>query len=259
MPGRTKTALLAVRIIGYHINRRNLRLFIYRDMIICYHTAITLREETAITSLTGCCPNLLDNGRSILHRHSLTIELGTLSTYHVEKDSITRGITIWLILTPILSAQSPGISTILNISPLRSSPILCIETYEIYSDSRIQLFVSLQLAGDFQHDCHTTCTIIGCHHRLAPVGTVGIIICPRTTVPMGTEQDTSGSLRIIMSDDIGILQYRAIISLEVCFLLLHLTSEQLELPDNPFATLVMCLAIHRARTEVALSLTISKG
>ena len=76
---------------------------------------------------------------------------------------------------------------------------------------------------------------------------------------MGTEQDTGGSLRIIMSDDIGILQYRAIISLEVCFLLLYLTSELLELPYNPFVTKIVCLAIHRARTEVALSLTISKG
>ena len=31
-------------------------------------------------------------------------------------------------------------------------------------------------------------TIIGCHHRLAPIGTVGIVIRPRSTVPMGTKQ-----------------------------------------------------------------------
>ena len=49
----------------------------------------------------------------------------------------------WNCLKAILITQSPSIAIVLNISPLRCSPIFSIETYEIYADVRIQLLVCL--------------------------------------------------------------------------------------------------------------------
>ena len=75
---------------------------------------------------------------------------------------------------------------------------------------------------------------------------------------MGTEQDAGLRLRIIVGDDIGILQYRAIIALQVGLLGLHLASKLLEFAHNPFATLIVRLAVHHTRTEIALHLAISQ-
>ena len=227
-------------------------------MIIRNHTAITLREETAVTSLTGCSPYSLHDATSILHRHSFTVELGTLTAYHIQEDAIARIVTLWLVLAPILGTQSPAVAIILCIRPLRHAPVLGIETYEIYTDTWIQLLVCLQLACNFQHDGYSAGTIVGSHYRLAPIGTVGIVISPRATVPMGTKQDAGFSLRIVMGNDIGILQYRAIIALQVCLLGLYLAAKLLELAHNPFATLIVRLAVHHARTEIALRCTISQ-
>ena len=227
-------------------------------MIVSNHSAIALREVRAETSLAGCSPNLLHDAAGILHGHALTVELGTLSAHHIEEDSETWIISLWLVLAPVLRTQCPSIAIILNISPLRCSPVFGIETYEIYADVRIQLLVSLQLAGNLQHDGYSAGSIVGSHYRLAPVGTVGVVVSPRTAVPMSTEQDAGFSLRVVMGDDIGILQDGTIIALEVSLLGLYLTTKLLELAHNPFATLVVRLAVHDARTEIALCGTISQ-
>lgn len=99
--------------------------------------------------------------------------------------------------------------------PTEVFPVFSIETYEIYADVWIQLLVSLQLAGYLQHDGYSAGAIVGSHYRLAPVGTVGVVVSPRTAVPMSTEQDAGFSLRVVMGDDIGILQDGTIIALEV--------------------------------------------
>ncbi len=75
---------------------------------------------------------------------------------------------------------------------------------------------------------------------------------------MGTEQDAGFSLRVVMGNDIGILQDRTIIALEVSLLGLYLAAKLLELAHNPFATLIVRLAVHHARTEIALCSTISQ-
>lgn len=61
-----------------------------------------------------------------------------------------------------------------------------------------------------------------------------------------------------MGDDIGILQDGTIIALEVSLLGFYLATKLLELAHNPFATLVVRLAVHDARTEIALCGTISQ-
>ena len=259
MPCRTEAALLAVGIIGDDVNCRNLRLLVDWDVVVGNHATITLREVRAITCLASRRPYLLDDRRSILLRHALTIEFGSLSSYHVEEDAIAREITIRLVLAPILSTQCPRISTVLNVRPLRCSPVLCIKADEIDPDARIEFLVYLQLAGDFQHHGDTTRSIVGRHHRLVPVGAIWVVVSPRTTVPVGTQHNASRSLRIVVGDDVGVLQYRSIISLQVSLLSFHLAAELLKLLHNPLATLIMCLAIHRARTEIALRLTECQG
>ena len=104
----------------------------------------------------------------------------------------------------------------------------------------------------------TLASIVGSHYRLAPIGTVGIVICPRATVPMSTEQNAGFSLRVVMGNDIGILQDGTIIAFEVSLLGFYLTTKLLELAHNPFATLVVRFAVHDARAEIALCGTISQ-
>ncbi len=62
-----------------------------------------------------------------------------------------------------------------------------------------------------------------------------------------------------MGNDIGILRYRAIVSsFRSASGRIYLAAKLLELAHNPFATLIVRLAVHHARTEIALRCTISQ-
>ena len=76
---------------------------------------------------------------------------------------------------------------------------------------------------------------------------------------MSAKQDAGFSLRVVMGDDVGILQYRAIIALQVSLLGLYLAAKLLKLAHNPFATLIVRLAVHHARSEIALCSTICQS
>ena len=201
----------------------------------------------------------MDYRRSILHGHTLTIELSALSAHHIEQNAVTRLIIRRFVLAPVLSTQSPGVTIVLNVSPLWSSPVLGIEAHEVDSDLWIQFLVGLQLSGYLQHHGYAAGAIVGSHDRLAPVGTVGIIVSPGTTVPMGTQKDTCGRLRIVMGYDIGVLEYSTVVALKIGFLGFHLTAELTELADDPFATTLVRFAVHGTRTELALRVTIGES
>ena len=88
-----------------------------------------------------------------------------------------------------------------------------------------------------------------------PASLIGVIISPWATVPVGTEQDTVGEFRTVAGDDVRSPKYRAIIALEQSVLGYHLQPITGELLHDPLTTVFVGLAVHRARTEVALLLT----
>ena len=88
-----------------------------------------------------------------------------------------------------------------------------------------------------------------------PIRFIRIVICPGTTVPMGTKQDPVCELRLITCDNIRTLKHRAVVALQKRLLRNDAHAILLELADNPLLTVIMRLAVHRASTKIALSLT----
>ena len=84
---------------------------------------------------------------------------------------------------------------------------------------------------------------------------IGVVICPRTAVPVGTDQDACGSLRIVTGDDIRCVEHGAVVAFQVGFLCLHLTAVLLELFDNPLFAFIVCFGVHDAWSELALHCT----
>jgi len=71
---------------------------------------------------------------------------------------------------------------------------------------------------------------------------------------VGTKHDARGGLGVIARDDVGGLEYRAVVALEVGFLRGHGTTILFELADDPLETALMALGIHVARTKITLCL-----
>ena len=92
-----------------------------------------------------------------------------------------------------------------------------------------------------------------------PVGFVGIVICPGTTVPVGTKQNARGEFRTILCHDISRFQCSAVIACQVYMLLSDFAAILSELLHNPLPTFLVAFCIHGTRTEVALCLTEGKG
>ena len=73
---------------------------------------------------------------------------------------------------------------------------------------------------------------------------------------MGTEQNTIGYFWFKAGDDVGTLQNRTVVPLQVCLLGRYRQTERCKFLCDPFPTSLVGLAVHRTRTEVALLLTI---
>ena len=88
---------------------------------------------------------------------------------------------------------------------------------------------------------------------------VGVVVSPRTAVPMGAEQDTLLAFGMIAGQDIGALEYRAVIAAQVGLLECDVHARLPELVSNPLPTTFMGLAIHDTWSEVALLLAVLIG
>ena len=136
--------------------------------------------------------------------------------------------------------------------PLWRAPVFGIKAYKV--DAIGQGGVVLKQPSQLQHHGNSTGTIVGSHHRFAPIGAVRVVVGPRTTVPVGTEQDAFGGLWFVFGHDVGGMQHGAVIAFHIRFLCGHIASKLLEFTDNPIGTLLVRLAIHGTRAKVALCL-----
>ena len=198
MPRRSEAALFAVRIVVDDVDARDVSLLVDGDVVVRDTTPILGREEAAIASSAGSLPHLFHDRAGILQGIVLMIELRPLATHHVEQDGIVVG-RMRLARSrscghggggigggPVLGTERPGVSIHL-IAPLGNAPVFRIETNEVHCDTgRVML---LQQACQFQHHSHTRSTVVGSHHRFAPVGRVRVVVSPGTTVPVGTDED----------------------------------------------------------------------
>lgn len=103
MPGGTKGTLLAIRIVRDDIYTGNMCNGIDGYMVVGYISARLLRESAAKADGLRSAPHTVDNGRGVLHGHTLAIELCTLSANHIKEDTETGSIA-WLmeVRCPIL-------------------------------------------------------------------------------------------------------------------------------------------------------------
>ena len=108
---------------------------------------------------------------------------------------------------------------------LRNAVIFHIEEDDVNTDCRS---LCLQLAGYFEQYAYTTGTVVRSENRFAVVALIGVIISPRTTVPMGTKHHAAGRLGIVGTNDVARLQYLTVISGQVGTLVVYLGSKSLK-------------------------------
>src|SRR5574344_699769 len=141
----------------------------------------------------------------------------TYATHHVEQYAKARLIAFAMgFLSPILRSKSPRVTIIIGVTPLRHSPVLGIETYEIHS--YINTVGMLQKACYLKHYGHTARSVVGSRNWFAPVGAVGIVVGPGTAVPMRTKQTALLVIWTKTGNDIAAFEWSAVISLDHCFL-----------------------------------------
>ena len=145
-----------------------------------------VNEERALPYLTRRIPYTVDNVAGVFQRVHLAIECSILASHHIEQNTILRRGYKWHVLSEILCSESPSVIIArLSLFPLRSTPVLGIEAYEI--DTNIERRICLQQPGDLNHHGYPRGSIVGCKDGFMPVVGIGVVICPRTTVPMSAE------------------------------------------------------------------------
>ena len=92
-----------------------------------------------------------------------------------------------------------------------------------------------------------------------PIGLVGVVVSPGTAVPVGTEHDALLLLWSVAGYNVVAEQGRAVVALEGGALFGDTHAVVLELGGNPLSTLLVGLAVHGARSEVALLLAEQVG
>ena len=144
----------------------------------------------------------------------------------------------------------PCVGVVSLVCPLRCAPVFGVEAHEV--DTYLQRRVALQGASQLEHHSHATRSVVGSHHRTAPVGRIGVVVSPRTTVPMGAEQYACGLFGAEARYDVARAQHRAVPSLQLGVLSLNAHAELAELLHYPLAAAVVSRRVHDARTKLAL-------
>ena len=105
MPSGTERTLVTIGIIWYDVDTRDFGHFVHGNMVVGDAPVGFIGEHTAVAHHLGGCPYLFHNIKSILLGDAFLIETGTLSTHHIEKNTITIGccrILFSILLCPIL-------------------------------------------------------------------------------------------------------------------------------------------------------------
>lgn len=78
----------------------------------------------------------------------------------------------------ILCSESPAVVVAVL------SGVLSVRADEVDTDVLAEFLVGRQYSCQFQHDGHAAGTVVGCHHRFVVLGAVGVVVSPRTAVPV---------------------------------------------------------------------------
>ena len=256
VPGGAEAALGAIRIVRDNVDARNLGHTVDGDMVIGNPATRLLGEEAAVTYDLSSAPNTVDNIAGILKRHTFLIELGALATNHIEEDTIAGFVALDMrIGGPVLGTEGPGVTVVGSVAPLGDTPVFSIEADEIESD-----FKGVgQQAGQFEHDGYARGTVVGGNDGRMVIGLVRIVISPRSTIPVGTDEDAVLELGLVAGYDVRALQDGTVVAFEIGLLHSDSETEFLEFRGNPLGTVFMSLTVHRAGAEVALGLTVLQG
>ena len=134
--------------------------------------------------------------------------------------------------------------------------IFRIPTDEVDSDGRgvdcVTEGCNLKLTSQFEHDGNTAASVVGSVDGCLMFAFIIVVVCPRTTVPVGGYEDTFFGIGIITGNDVAHANLSAVVETVVGILTLHGESETLEGLCYPIAALLMCFAVHGAGTEAAL-------
>ncbi len=114
-------------------------------------------------------------------------------------------------------------------------------------------FLLPNLAGDLKNHTHAAGAVVGAVNRLFPVGRVGVLVCPRTAVPMGKEQYALFGRRVVARKNIKRVKRGAVECLQGGTLFRHLCPVPAKLAHKPFATPAMSLRVGHPRPESHLA------
>jgi len=199
----------------------------------------------------GLVPHLVEYCRCIFFRESLLIECGIPAAHHVEQNA-EAGIVVRHMRCPrpVLRPQAPAVAVIHIVHKLGHTVVLHIKEDDVHPQFRLLL---LYLACHLQQHPHPTGTVIGTIHGRMVVLFVRIIVCPRTAVPMGTQQQPFPVLRLIAADDVAHLQGGTVKGIHHIALLVHQCAEVLQLLHQVVATCAVRLTVGHTGTECHLT------
>ena len=87
VPGGAEVALLAVGIVGNDVDGGDIAHLGDRHMVVGNHSAVRHGERASVADGRRRVPHLVHDGLRVLSRHPLLVELGPLSSHHVEQDA----------------------------------------------------------------------------------------------------------------------------------------------------------------------------
>ena len=215
-------------------------------VVIRYRAPFAVDEILPVSQITRLLPNHIHIAGSITHRSIFLIEYRILGSHHVEQDTETRRIVGDVrILGPELSAQTPSIRLVV-LDKVRTAIVFSIEEKNIHPNIRSLL---PQLAGDFQQDTDTACSIVGPIDRRTLVLRIRLGIRIRTRIPMGKEHQTLLLLGIERADDVLNLQRSIVVSLDDCLLDKDLSTMTLQFRSQKTGTCLVRLRVRDTRAK----------
>ena len=117
----------------------------------------------------------------------------------------------------------------------------------------------LQLALHFEQHAHSAGAVVRAQDRLVVVCLVGVVVCPRTGVPVCAEQYAPLGIGVERADDVACLERLAVIARQVGTLVVDLRAEGLQPCGQVVTAEVVRPAVRCARTEVHLLLDVEVG
>ena len=245
--------------IGHNVYARYAGNGIHVHVVVHQTSTVSVGEELSVAK-GGCqFPHLVDDMVGKVHADLLTCKGGTTASHHVQQDAIA-GIVAYLshLLCPHLAAQAPCVLVILQrFCPFRCAHVLGIKAYEVYA--QIAHGLLLDEACYLYHHRHAAGTVVGTEDGLLVVGLIGVVICPWTCVPVGTQQYPVFCLGVGAGYDVTAWHGGSVPHGHLGLLFAYHTALALELGLYPFGTQVGLLGAKQTGAKGTLLLYVTES